>query len=307
MRVTLIHNPDAGDDEQPAGDRLVRLIRSKGHDVIYRSSKDNDWDNALEESSDIVAAAGGDGLVGKVAKRLVGRRTPIALLPMGTANNVATTLGLMNKPLEELITGWTSARRKTFDVGVASGPWGSKCMIEGLGLGLFTETMDFLHATDKVDLAHASNADEEITSVLELLRDRLQSCPVKTLKLRLDDQDLSGEYVLLEVMNIRCVGPNLCLAPDADPGDGLLDVVLVSKGEEHRLRRYLSDCIGGKASSPELIVHRGRHVQIEWEGSVIHIDDKVWPDDDPPDPASPATIDVELDSDPLQFLVSPDA
>src|SRR4029434_8080446 len=114
MRVTLIHNPDAGDDEQPAGDRLVRLIRSKGHDVIYRSSKDNDWDSALKESSDIVAAAGGDGLVGKVAKRLVGRRTPIALLPMGNANNVARTLGRMEKPLEELVTGWTSARRKKF-------------------------------------------------------------------------------------------------------------------------------------------------------------------------------------------------
>ena len=150
--------------------------------MIYRSSKDNDWDNALKESSDIVAAAGGDGLVGKVAKRLVGRRTPIALLPMGTANNVAKTLGLMDKPLEELITGWTSARRKTFDVGVASGPWGSKCMIEGLGLGLFTETMDCLHATDEIDLAHARDADEEIRSVLEILRDRLPSCPVKTLQ-----------------------------------------------------------------------------------------------------------------------------
>jgi diacylglycerol kinase family enzyme len=305
MKVTLIHNPDAGDNEQPVGDQLVRLIRSKGHDVIYRSSKDDDWDNALKETSDIVAAAGGDGLIGKVAKRLVGRRTSIAVLPMGTANNVAMTLGLMDKPLEELITGWTSARRKKFDVGVTSGPWGSKCMIEGLGLGLFTETMDCLHATDKVDLAHASSADEEITSVLKILRNRLQCCPVKTLKLRLYGQDLSGEYVLLEVMNISCVGPKLCLAPNADPGDGLLDVVLVSKREEHRLSRYLSDCIEGKPSSPELIVHRGRHVQIEWEGSVIHIDDKVWPDDGSPAPASPANIDVELESESLQFLVPP--
>jgi diacylglycerol kinase family enzyme len=222
---------------------------------------------------------------------------------MGTANNVATTLGLMDKSLEELITGWTSARRKKFNVGVASGPWGSKCMIEGLGLGLFTETMDCLHATDEIDLEHAGNADEEITSVLEILRDRLPDCPVKTLKLRLDDLDLSGEYVLLEIMNISCVGPNLCLAPEADPGDGLLDVVLASKGDERRLSRYLSDCIEGKRSSPELIVHRGRYAQIEWEGSVIHIDDKVWPDDGSPAPASPANIDVELESDSLQFLV----
>jgi diacylglycerol kinase family enzyme len=307
MRVTLIHNPDAGDDDQPAGDKLIRLIRSMGHEVVYRSSKGNDWDNALKEPTDVVVAAGGDGLVGKIAKRLAGRRTPIAVLPIGTANNVAKTLGLADKALEDLITGWTSARRKKFDVGVATGPWGSTCLIEGLGIGLFTETMDCLHATNKIDLAHASNADEEITSVLEILKDRLQRCPVKTLKLVLDDQDLSGEYVLMEVMNIRCVGPNLCLAPDADPGDGLLDVVLVSKREEHRLNRYLSDCIAGRPSSPELMVYRGRHMQIEWEGSMIHLDDKVWPDDGSPVPPSPATIEVDLDRGSLQFLVAPDA
>jgi diacylglycerol kinase family enzyme len=307
MEVTLIHNPSAGGEEQPSGDKLVGLIRNQGHRVVYHSLKDSYWDDALKEPGDLVAAAGGDGLVGNIARRLAGSRTPIAILPLGTANNVANTLGLMGRPLEELVAGWTSARRKKFDLPTAVGPWGSRCLVEGLGMGLFTEMMDRLRATDKIDLAHARNANEEITSVLEMLKDRLQSCPVKALKLKLDDQDLSGEYVLLEVMNISCVGPNLCLAPNADPGDGIIDVVPVSKKEKHRLSRYLSDCIEGKAGSADLIVHRGRRLEIEWEGSAVHIDDKVWPDTGPTAPAPPAPIRVELGSHSLHFLIPSEA
>src|SRR6516162_7086478 len=103
MQVTLIHNPDAGDDQQPSGGELLGLIRRAGHTVRYRSSKGENWRSALEESCDIVAVAGGDGIVGNVAKHLIGRRIPIGVLPLGTANNVATTLGLTNKTIHEVI------------------------------------------------------------------------------------------------------------------------------------------------------------------------------------------------------------
>jgi diacylglycerol kinase (ATP) len=67
MQVTLIHNPDAGEDEQPRGDDLVRLIRGAGHTVICQSSRAENWHTALENPGDIVTVAGGDGMVGKVA------------------------------------------------------------------------------------------------------------------------------------------------------------------------------------------------------------------------------------------------
>jgi diacylglycerol kinase family enzyme len=302
MRVTLIHNPDAGDEHQPAGDRLSGLIRSQGHSVVYHSSKDTHWDAVLKEPGDLVVAAGGDGLVGNIARRLAGSRTPITILPVGTANNVASSLGLADKPLQELVAGWASARPEKFDLWTARGPWGSRTLIEGLGMGLFTDTMGRLDATDQIDLAHARSAGEEIVSVLEMLKDRLESHPVRSVKLKLDDRDLSGAYILLEAMSIRCIGPNLCLAPDADPGDGLLDLVLVTKEQQDRLERYLSDLIAGTPSLPDLVVHRGRRLEIEWEGSVLHLDDQVWPDQDST-PSSRAAIHVEADSHTLQFLV----
>ena len=106
MNVTLIFNPDAGDDQQPSADELLKLIRQAGHTASYQSSKDENWQSALEQSCDIVAVAGGDGIVGTVAKNLIGRHVPIGVLPMGTANNVAKTLGLIDRPLEQLVAGW---------------------------------------------------------------------------------------------------------------------------------------------------------------------------------------------------------
>jgi len=201
MRVTLIHNPGAGADEPSAGS-LLALIRSAGHDAAYQSSKDDGWSAALEDPGDLVAVAGGDGTVGKVARRLIGRRVPIAILPLGTANNVSKTLGLTETPIAQLIAGWGTAHRLKFDISVASGPWGSTCLIEGLGVGLFATTMSMLDARANSDLAHSNDPEAELTSVVEILGERLHSCPAQKLNVTLDGQDLSGEYILLEAMNI---------------------------------------------------------------------------------------------------------
>jgi diacylglycerol kinase family enzyme len=300
MKVTLIHNPDAGDDGQPSGDEIINLIRSAGHSAVYQSSKDVSWDKVLHGNADIIALAGGDGLVGNAAKRLVGRHIPIAILPIGTANNVANALGLTNKPLPQLIGGWATARHTKFDVGVATGPWGSTCFIEGLGVGFFTDLMAS-EAKGNVDLDRFNASGAKIACALEIIRNRLQSCPASRLKVTLDDQNLSGEYVLLEAMNIRSIGPNLDLAPAADPGDGFLDLVLVSKGERDQISKYLTDRIDGKSSSPRLIVRRSQRLQIECKGLLIHIDDELWPNDGSR-PTSPIVIDVKLSSEGLEML-----
>ena len=63
MKVVLIHNPDAGSDSQPSGDELARLIGDAGHSVLSQSSKHVDWQRVLEEPADLIAVAGGDGVV----------------------------------------------------------------------------------------------------------------------------------------------------------------------------------------------------------------------------------------------------
>ena len=181
-----------------------------------------------------------------MARQLIGKRTPIAILPLGTANNVAKMLGITGRPVQDLIDAWKTARCVNFDAGVAKGPWGSQCFIEGFGVGLFAETVSGL-AAGKLDPAHSDGPKKVVRQVLTILKDQLTNYPSQDMMVRLDGQDVSGDYILLEALNIRYIGPNLDLVPRADNNDGFLDVVFVTKGQRTRLNKYLSDRINRKS------------------------------------------------------------
>jgi diacylglycerol kinase (ATP) len=257
----------------------------------------------LKKSCDIVAVAGGDGTVGKVARCLIGSRTPIAVLPMGKANNVAKMLGLMGRPLEDLIKEWKTARCVNFDAGVARGPWGSQCFIEGFGVGMFAETMSRLDGREILDPAHSDDSKKAMRTSVRILKNQIKNYPPKDMTVRLDGHDVSGNYVLLEALNIRYIGPNLDLVPRADMNDGFLDVVFVTKGERAKLSKYLSNRIDGKNSRANLTVRRGRHLQIELKNSPIHIDDTAWPKDKDRTALRSNAIDIKIDPGALVFLI----
>ena len=92
MRLTIIHNPDAGEKER--GETLVAEMSAAGHEVTYVNVKKAKLDEVLEEPGDLVVIAGGDGTVHKVVKKMIGRPTPVVVIPLGTANNIASTLGV---------------------------------------------------------------------------------------------------------------------------------------------------------------------------------------------------------------------
>ncbi|HEY7321007.1 MAG TPA: diacylglycerol kinase family protein [Candidatus Binatia bacterium] len=302
MRVIVIHNPDAGDEKQPTGDQIVRLIRKAGHKVKYQSSKDKKWKKALKKPCDIIAVAGGDGIIGKVARRLITYRIPIAVLPMGTANNIANTLGVTGKSFEDLVDGWQTARCTNFDAGIAKGPWGSRYFIEGFGVGLFAETMFKIENGHHPHVTRSADPEDSLSEALKALKKQLSSYPSKELTVRLDGQDLSGDYYMLEAMNIRFIGPNLDLVPGAEINDGLLDVVFVPKDQQAKLSQYIGDRLRGKRSRARLKVRQGRHLQVEWASSPIHLDDRPWPQDENTCPVLSNAIDIKIDPGALVFL-----
>jgi len=301
MRVALIHNPEAGGDDHPLAEELIRLIRDAGHSVVYQSTTVNGWEQVLQEDSDLVAVAGGDGIVSQVARRMIGDARPIAVLPVGTANNIANALTLRQRALDEWIRGWNDAGHQRFDAGVATGPWGTRTFIEALGVGLFADTMCCLDATNNIDIAHLNGAAEKLIAVLKIMRTRLAKSPAHPLHLVVDGDDLSGDYILVEVMNIRSVGPNLDLAPDADPRDGWFDVIVVAEDDTQRLHEYLSKHIDGETNLPALMTRRCQHVRIEGAALRIHIDDGLWPAEHSP-PAA-AIVDVQMAAGSLAMLM----
>jgi diacylglycerol kinase family enzyme len=153
-----------------------------------------------------------------------------------------------------------------------------------------------------IDLAHQA-AEKKMASVLELMNAGLGGCPAYPVKISLDQRDLSGQYVLVEAMHIPSVGPNLCLAPAADPGDGVLALVLVADRERIRLSRCLRDHLEGRSDRALLTVHRGRRLRIECECPPIHIDDELKSKNEAGASPPSSVIDVTIESRALEMLV----
>ncbi|PYJ02730.1 MAG: hypothetical protein DMF00_00730 [Verrucomicrobia bacterium] len=273
MRITLMHNPKAGRGKLVKKDLMAALARA-GHLAIYQSTKKSDYKEALREPADLVLAAGGDGTVGKIGRELIDTGIPLSVLPLGTANNLARSLGFCASP-EEIITGFENAERRTFDVGFARGPWGKRYFFEGAGGGLLADYLR--NAEDKVKRTENLSKDEEMRRHISLLRQKLHDYPARKWKITLDGEDISNRYILWEAMNIRSVGPILYLASQAATKDGRLDFVCVREEDRSLFMEYLDGRLAGRKAKFPLPLRRFRESKIVCKNSMLHFDDKVWP------------------------------
>ena len=289
MRITLIHNPGAGDARTPDGQTLVGLITRTGHQVLYQSARDPEWETALNAPADLVVAAGGDGTVGRVARRMIGRGVPMAAISLGTANNIARSLGVAGQSIEEQVAGWSGAHPSAIDAGEARGVWGRRVFIEGLGLGLFASLM--------------SEGDRlSVPIAVRTLRDYLERQRARRITATLDGVDISGEYLLFQVMNMQFIGPNLYLAPDGRPDDGRLDVVVVRRTERELLGAYLAAWEGGTLTPPRLPTFAGRSLVIGSGRHTVHLDDRLAPLDRGTGDPVQSQIEVDVLPGALLFL-----
>ncbi len=271
MKVILIHNPDAGMERWIDAAQLLGMLRAAGYEVTYQSTKERDWCKVLDKPADLVAVAGGDGIVGRVAKRCVGKQVPIAILPLGTANNIARSLGLMDVPLATLAKAWPASPRVKIDIGCATGPWGTSDFLEGIGVGLFTDVMARLDVHRNRAFARVKN---RIATVHQVLRGTLRKFSPFGMAVTLDGRDLSGDFIMLEVLNTQSVGPILHLAPEADPGDGQLDVVCFYQGDQMELIQHFAQGDLRERSSGHAPL-RGFRLTMHSVEMPIHIDDEI--------------------------------
>lgn len=271
MKIALVHNPTAGDGQDV--DDVVKLLTDAGHEVQHRSSK-ADWKKLLQDPGDLVVAAGGDGTVRKVALAAADRGLAFAALPIGTANNIAKTLGILGDA-RELVRSWDVGATVPIDIGEVQAPGASRRFVEGVGGGWISEL-----------IARAEEVEDEFRLLgretdraLHLLADLLREAEPASWRITADETDLSGDYLAVEIHNIRFVGPNVPLAPGADPSDGLLDVVLVTDADREGILEYLDQRLNlASGEMPPLRTARARAIDVAVPpGTRLHVDDREWP------------------------------
>ncbi|REA59781.1 diacylglycerol kinase [Dyadobacter luteus] len=296
-KATLLHNPTAGEKDFSKSE-LMELIKKQGFECTYESVKQEGWDD-FSNKSDFLIVAGGDGTVRRAAKALVKRRLidkqfPIALLPHGTANNIAGTLGITGKA-EEIIKSWQQNNRKSFDVGKVSGLEKDMFFLEAFGCGIFPRLIKVM---EKMEDELGKDVDEKLKAAQAVLYDVVLNYKPRQCRIIADGSEHSGKYIMIEVINTRSIGPNLQLA-NGDPGDGEFEIVLIPAEHQQKFEQFLlSQINGGGEDEFSFTTLKAKNIRIEWEdGKDIHVDDERVKSD------KPVTINIEVLPGLLEFMV----
>jgi diacylglycerol kinase (ATP) len=292
MRLLIFHNPDAGHEDLPRHVVLEQLQRAR-HDVVWIEKGSVELESVLAEPFDAVVVAGGDGSVGRVGRALAGRGIPIAILPSGTANNIASIVGATSENLVQLLE---HGKTIPFDLGTLESPLASRRFLEGVGLGTFADAAAILSA-------HADGPSAPDGRDAELARDRhvLGECIRRTAgyecRLALDDIEIAGTWLLVEVTNAGVIGPKLRLSGDAVPYDGLLDVVSVDVAEREALLALVRAHQQHVAAVPPLSVRRARRVTLRMPAHRrFHIDGETL------ESAEPIDLRIGIEPGALRFF-----
>lgn len=264
-RVTLVQNPNAGQGAS-AQKQFQRALEQAGYEVTA-VDPDHGLGKSLARKADVVIAAGGDGTVLGVARRLVGTKVPLMILPLGTANNLANSVGVAPE-VDGLLETLEDPVERDLDIGLATGSWGERYFCESAGVGLFTDLLNGV----------VDEGDKSPQTALRILGEFLSKQSARHFEVVIDGEDVSGEYLMVEVMNARLLGPNIVLSPHASPWDQQLDAVLVRQKDKQRLATYLMQLENDPhATPPKFEKRRCRHVSLKLDGEALRIDDSLRP------------------------------
>ena len=273
--IHLIHNPGAG-DEAHSMPTLLQLIEAAGYVCRYCSTDEEKWKN-IAPDTDFIVIAGGDGTVKEVVSLLLKKeqsikRLPVAILPFGTANNIAESLNIKGEPID-IIRSWGLAQTTAIDVGeifdIEEAP---VYYIESFGYGLFPYLMKEMHKQGKNDI---EDKDERMKAALQLMHSISHSYKPHYCELLIDGEDHSGEFLMAEIMNTRFIGPNLFLSPHGHPGDGTFEVVLIPGEDQPKFAAYVDSKIQDAEVTYSFITIKAEDIQIKWKGTHVHVDDEV--------------------------------
>jgi diacylglycerol kinase (ATP) len=166
--------------------------------------------------------------------------------------------------------------------------------LEGVGVGLFPRMISRHESNQRDRVCDAVDVHGGFLGGTLLLRQVLKDFHGCRFTIRLENDELDGQFLLVEVMNIPSIGPGLELARNAHPGDGYLDVVVVREDQRAELDRQLAGSFS-KEHRPTFNIRRTRRVSISCAATAFHIDDELWPGPKPSRKRKPTVKDLKVE------------
>ncbi len=256
-RIHVIVNPASG-QERPVLSILNSVFKPAGIDWdVFVTKKAGDARQYAQQAAaagvKAVAAYGGDGTVMEVISGLVGTDIPLAILPGGTGNAAATELGIPGDLAQACaLLCSDDAQLRHIDLGQV----GEDYFMLNAGVGFATAMMENADRDSKGRLGLLAY----LLSGLQVLRDP----PMAHYHLTLDDQAIESDGITCLIANSGNIGNlGVKLAPNIDVADGLLDVVVIRKGDLGALLSVAASVIAGNENAEPLQHWQAREITLK--------------------------------------------
>jgi diacylglycerol kinase (ATP) len=203
---------------------------------------------AAKDGYDVIVAAGGDGTAGLIARQLLGHRTALAVLPLGSAMNIARSLGVP-RDLDKAAAIAAGGRIRAIDVGES----GDRVFFEIASIGLDAALFEEAQRIDR----------GRYRSLIDLVRVLVRYRPAR-IRLTLDGRTSTMHALMIAVANAPYTGLGLTLAPEAVLDDGRFDITVFRGFSRWQLIRHLGAITAGRHRySPKVTTFRAKKVVVE--------------------------------------------
>ncbi len=220
LRTTLYFTAQQGD--------ATELVRAEGADY------------------DVVACVGGDGTLSEVMAGLMQmeKRPALGYFPMGTANDVATSLGLPKNDMPGAAARLVSGTPHPFDVG----GFGENYFAYIAAFGAFTEVSYATPQDQKRALGHLAYVMQGMASLGSIV-------PVHAV-VEYDGGTIEGNFLYGSISNPPSVGGGVRLPESmVGLGDGMSELVLVKNPDNAaEFAEMASSVLSGRYDSDKLLI-----------------------------------------------------
>lgn len=225
---------------------------------------------AVRLGTDAVVVAGGDGTVNLAIQEVAGTGIPLGVIPAGTGNDLAATVGLKELDIAAAAEAIAAGGTRTIDLARVTRTDGTtRYFGTVLASGFDSKVNDRANAMRWPRGGSRYN----IAILIEFLT--LKGIPYEV-ELEFADgtrERIAQDLVMATVGNGRTYGGGIPICPDADPADGLLDVTIVRPaGRLHLLRLLPRVYKGTHTTVPEVSTYRVRSAYLSSPGVTAYAD-----------------------------------
>ncbi len=237
-RVKLIVNPGAGNVSKTPQkvEEVTRYLTEAGLKVDVSMARPKKKAipmarKAVKAGYDTIIAMGGDGTIGVVIRGMAGSKARLGIIPNGTSNDIAGSLGIPSDPKEacDLIA---SGHSRKLDLGVISTKDRKDFYFFSIvAIGLTASIYPMIKEVPEGKLG----------GLKEAIQTFFRFDPKPKVWLTLDnDSEIEVETMLVTIANTPLIGLRNLVAPEASMDDGLLDIAVYPNFNKAEVLSYFA-------------------------------------------------------------------